>query len=70
MLRERARAKVRVLFLVDAFGSQHLSQGVDRLAARRRASKSRGCGQLRWFTIRDATDRSHVRVVVVDGRVG
>ena len=26
ILRERARAKVRVLFLVDAFGSQHLSK--------------------------------------------
>src|SRR5881628_1455062 len=26
LLRERARAKVRVLFLIDAFGSQHLSK--------------------------------------------
>src|SRR4051812_10080336 len=26
VLRERARAKVRVLFLIDAFGSQHLSR--------------------------------------------
>ena len=25
---------------------------------------------LHWFTIHDASDRSHVRVVVVDGRVG
>jgi cardiolipin synthase len=25
---------------------------------------------LRWYTIHNATDRSHVRVVVVDGRVG
>src|SRR5581483_4209239 len=27
ILEERARAKVRVLFLVDAFGSQHLTHG-------------------------------------------
>lgn len=69
ILAERARAKVRVLFLIDAFGSQHLSREyVRRLrdagveVARLRA--------LRWFTIHNASDRSHVRVVVVDGRVG
>lgn len=69
ILKERARAKVRVLLLIDAFGSQHLSKkwaqslraaGVE--VARLRA--------LRWFTIHDASDRSHVRAVVVDGRVG
>jgi cardiolipin synthase len=69
ILAERARARVRVLFLIDAFGSQHLSrQYVQRLrdagveVARLRA--------LHWFTIHDASDRSHVRAVVVDGRVG
>jgi cardiolipin synthase len=69
ILRERARAKVRVLFLIDAFGSQHLSKrylqglrdaGVEVARFRR----------LTWSTIADATTRSHVRVVVVDGQVG
>jgi cardiolipin synthase A/B len=69
VLKERARAKVRVLLIIDAFGSQHMSHawvkslrdaGVE--VARLRA--------LHWFTIHDAGDRSHVRVVVVDGRVG
>ena len=69
ILKERARAKVRVLFLVDAFGSQHLSK--DYLDGLRSAgvevAKLRA---LRWYTIHNAADRSHVRVVVVDGHVG
>jgi cardiolipin synthase len=69
VLRERARAKVRVLFLVDAFGSQHLSKaylksltdaGVEVAKLRR----------LTWTSIANASNRSHVRVVVVDGRIG
>lgn len=69
VLRERARAKVRVLFLIDAFGSQHLSRAyLDSLrSAGVEVAKLR---KLRWYTIHDATDRSHVRVVVVDGRIG
>ena len=69
VLRERARAKVRVLFLIDAFGSQHLSKAyLDSLrSAGVEVAKLR---RLRWYTIHDATDRSHVRVVVVDGRIG
>jgi cardiolipin synthase len=68
-LRERARAKVRVLFLVDAFGSQHLSKsylksltdaGVEVAKLRR----------LTWTSIANASTRSHVRVVVIDGRIG
>lgn len=68
-LRERARAKVRVLFLIDAFGSQHLSKaylksltdaGVEVAKLRR----------LTWTSIANASTRSHVRVVVVDGKIG
>jgi len=69
ILRERARAKVRVLLLVDAFGSQHLKRGWIR--------ELRGAGvevaklrTLRWYTVSTAMNRSHVRVVVVDGRIG
>jgi cardiolipin synthase A/B len=69
ILRERARAKVRVLFLVDAFGSQHL--GKDWIRSLREAGvEVAKLRQLRWFTIHDAGDRSHVRVVVVDGKTG
>lgn len=69
ILRERARAKVRVLLLLDAFGSQHLSKAWIRSLtdAGVEVAKLR---KLRWFTIHDAGDRSHVRVVVVDGTIG
>jgi cardiolipin synthase len=69
VLTERARAHVRVLFLVDAFGSQHLSKGwLDSL--RRSGVEVAQLRKLRWYTIHNASDRSHVRVVVVDGHVG
>ncbi|HEY9225108.1 MAG TPA: phospholipase D-like domain-containing protein [Gemmatimonadaceae bacterium] len=68
VLKERAKAKVRVLFLVDAFGSQHLSD--DYLRSLRGAGvEVAKLRTLHWYTIHDASDRSHVRVVVVDGRV-
>jgi cardiolipin synthase len=69
ILRERAHAKVRVLLLLDAFGSQHL--GKDWIRPLREAGvEVAKLRQLRWFTIHDAGDRSHVRVVVVDGKTG
>ena len=69
ILRERARAKVRVLLLLDAFGSQNLKRawaqslihaGVELALLRK----------LKWYSIHNAADRSHVRVVVVDGKIG
>jgi cardiolipin synthase len=69
ILKERARAKVRVLLLLDAFGSQNLKRSW--------AEELRNAGvevallrKLRWYTIHYTADRSHVRVVVVDGKVG
>jgi cardiolipin synthase len=69
ILRERARAGVRVLFLVDAFGSQHLSKDYlgSLTAAGVEVAKLR---RLTWTSIANASNRSHVRVVVVDGRIG
>jgi len=69
ILRERASAGVRVLLLLDAFGSQDLKRSwADSLrAAHVEVAILR---KLRWYTIHNTTDRSHVRVVVVDGRVG
>ncbi len=66
---DRAQHKVRVLLLVDAFGSQPLkpewitslkNAGVEVVWLR----------PLRWYTLQKAAQRSHVRVVVVDGKIG
>jgi cardiolipin synthase len=68
VLRERARSKVRVLLLLDAFGSQKLKKSwVDELtAAGVRVAVFR---KLRWYTLNAAVNRSHARVVVIDGRI-
>jgi cardiolipin synthase len=69
ILRERARAKVRVLLLLDAFGSQHLTgEWVQEL--RDAGVEVARLRKLRWYSIHNASERSHVRVVVVDGRIG
>src|SRR5204862_1693061 len=50
VLSERARAKVRVLFLVDAFGSQHLKKTwVDSL--QQAGVEVALLRKLRWYTI-------------------
>ena len=69
ILRERARAGVRVLFVLDAFGSQNLKkEWADSLRA---AGVEIGLlRQLHWYSLHNASDRSHVRVVVVDGTIG
>ncbi|MDQ3950223.1 MAG: phospholipase D-like domain-containing protein [Gemmatimonadota bacterium] len=65
----RARAKVRVLLLLDAFGAQHLSEEW-RDSLRAAGVQLSILRKLRWFSLHSASDRSHVRAVVVDGRVG
>jgi cardiolipin synthase len=69
ILKERARAKVRVLLLLDAFGSQNLTKkwkrglteaGVEVALLRK----------VRWYSMHSVSERSHVRVVVIDGRIG
>ena len=69
ILKARARAGVRVLFVLDAFGAQNLKkEWADSL---RVAGVEIGLlRQLHWFSLHNASDRSHVRVVVVDGKVG
>ncbi|HKO16262.1 MAG TPA: phospholipase D-like domain-containing protein [Gemmatimonadaceae bacterium] len=68
ILAERARAHVRVLLLLDAFGSQHLSaRWAERL--RQAGVELALLRKLKWYSIHNATDRSHVRVVVIDGRI-
>ncbi len=69
VLSERARAGVRVKLLLDAFGSQGLKE--EWVEALRAANvEVRSLRSLRWYGLHNAMDRSHVRVVVVDGRVG
>jgi len=68
-LAERARAKVRVLVLLDAFGSSELA-GDWTENLRRQGVEVAWLRSLRWYSLHRAATRSHVRVVVVDGRVG
>jgi len=68
VLAERARAHVRVLLVLDAFGSQHLSRAWIR-SLRDAGVELTKLRTLRWFSISSASNRSHVRVVVIDGQV-
>jgi cardiolipin synthase len=69
VLAERAKAGVRVLLVLDAFGSMNLRKAwVDSLTA---SGVEVGLlRQLHWYSLHNATDRSHVRVVVTDGEIG
>ena len=71
VLAERARAKVRVLVLLDAFGSQNLLG--DEKWVRTLTSAGVELARLRplhWYALHKANFRSHVRTVVIDGKVG
>jgi cardiolipin synthase A/B len=66
---DRAQHKVRVLLLLDAFGSQPLKREW-RDGLKRAGVEVKWLRPLRWYTLQKAAQRSHVRVVVVDGKVG
>jgi cardiolipin synthase len=69
ILSERARAGVRELLLLDAFGSQSLKKSwADGL--KKSGVQVALLRKLKWYSIDHASNRSHVRVVVIDGRVG
>ena len=69
ILIERSRAGVRVLVLFDAFGSESLSrEWRDELG--RAGVHFAMLRRLEWSTLHNAANRSHVRAVVIDGRVG
>ncbi|MEX2325451.1 MAG: phospholipase D-like domain-containing protein, partial [Gemmatimonadaceae bacterium] len=68
-LSERARAGVRVLLLLDAFGSGQLKE--EWIEGLRQAGvEVAWLRPLKWYTLHQATQRSHARVVVVDGEIG
>ena len=71
ILRERARAGVRVLFLLDGFGSQELTEQPGYLDSLRAAGvRVAVLRPVKWYNIHQVNNRSHVRAVAVDGRVG
>ena len=69
VMRDRARAGVRVMFLCDAFGSGKLTdEYFDSLtSAGVEVAKFR---PVNWYALEKAYARSHIRVVVVDGCIG
>jgi cardiolipin synthase len=69
ILSERARAGVRVLLLLDAFGSQSLKKSWTEPLERAGVTVVE-FRKLKWYAIQNANYRSHVRSFVVDGRIG
>jgi cardiolipin synthase len=69
ILRERARAGVRVLVLHDAFGTVGMPED-HRTALRAAGVLVEPFRPLRLSTLHLAQHRSHVRGIVIDGRVG
>ena len=71
-LMERARHGVRVLLLMDAFGSGPLKNQRERWEDPLRAAgvNVAWLRPMHWWNLNKTNFRSHVRVVVADGRVG
>jgi cardiolipin synthase len=69
VMRDRAKAGVRVLFLLDAFGSAKLTEEYlqSLTDAGVEVTKFR---PVSWYQLEKAYARSHIRVVVIDGLVG
>ncbi len=66
---ERARAGVRVLFLYDTFGAGPLPASYFS-ELRRAGVLVAGFRPVKWYALHKIQQRSHIRVVVVDGRIG
>lgn len=69
VLAERARAGVTVRVLLDAFGSQNL-KGSWADSLRAAGAEVAFLRRMRWYKLDRITSRSHVRAIVIDGRVG
>ena len=69
VMRDRAKAGVRVLFLLDAFGSAKLTEPYlqSLCDAGVEVAKFR---PVNWYQLEKAYARSHIRVVVIDGCIG
>jgi cardiolipin synthase len=69
-LAERARAGVRVLVLLDAFGSGPLRKTDFEKTLKAAGARVAWLRPIRWYTLNRAATRSHVRAIVVDGHIG
>ena len=69
VLCERARAGVEVLTLWDAFGAQGLSDGY-RESLRAAGVQVAVFRPVQWYALEKVYNRSHIRVITVDARVG
>jgi cardiolipin synthase A/B len=69
VLRERAEAGVRVFVLYDAFGTAHIPSA-DRAALQAAGIAVQPFRPIRLSTLHLAQHRSHVRGIVIDGRIG
>jgi cardiolipin synthase A/B len=66
---ERARAGVRIHFLYDALGSEKIDRNyLERL--RKAGVEIAIYNPLRWYTLATYNNRTHRKLMVVDGRVG
>ena len=69
VLAERARANVKVMLILDAFGASPIKE--EWVQSLRDAGVSvEWLRPLHWYSLNEAGNRSHVRAVVIDGRVG
>jgi len=68
-LSERARAGVKVHILVDAIGSQKMDDALLKEMADA-GVEIRRYHPIRWYTIDRVNNRTHRKLLVVDGRVG
>ena len=64
----RARAGVKVLLLLDAFGSQNLTKEWAR-TLRQAGVRIAWLRPVHWYSLNKANFRSHARALVIDGRV-
>jgi cardiolipin synthase len=69
ILRERAKAGVRVFLLYDAFGTSDIPPG-QRDALRAAGAFVEAFRPIRLSTLHLAQNRSHVRGIVIDSRIG
>jgi cardiolipin synthase A/B len=66
---ERARAGVKVHVLIDALGSQKIAPGViERMQAA--GVRVELYNPVRWNTVARMNNRTHRKIMVVDGRIG
>jgi cardiolipin synthase A/B len=69
ILRERAQHGVSVHLLYDAFGAQAVTKGyVDSLRAA--GAHTAVFRPVHWYEMQKLQNRSHIRAVVIDGRIG